>query len=578
MDIDLSLLIPAAQSGDQAALEALYTAYAKEAHFLSLKLTKSEAEAEALTAEVFKTAFEGLSALAGPQDFPRRLKQIAVEKSVAMLKNQVSFTPYEKPGADAAAFSGAASENPAIPALLPEELAENEETARHLVEIIDALPLPQRVCVFFYYYEGLTVTDISLRLSVPESTVISHLTEAQETIRKELEKLGNEKGVKLYMASPLVIIPLIRLVAANSHVPASILNNVMSVFSINAAAATAGTTTATAGTTTATAGTATTATATASTAAGISTAGVVAVTAGVVCAGVATAVIIAAPWQSDEPLREREREAGSAAFVIPDDIHTFEGRYYKLFSDSSVTWHEARDFCEEAGGHLVTVTSMREQEFIAGMLADYNGTRIWLGGTDEEEEGVWRWVTGEPWEFEFWAPGEPNNDFGTEHYLGIWWNDHRNVDGPGNWNDFNSRLTASFICEWPDYASLMIYLNSRQGDRGSGDVEDYTEIDMNDYREPFEPAVPSANFSSMDDVLREYTRFMRETADFFIARGVNFDEDSEALAEIYNDGILAMSEYPFNSGDFMAALGLQEYLERFSEIYWDEHQRLVAAR
>ena len=33
----------------------------------------------------------------------------------------------------------------------------------------------------------------------------------------------------------------------------------------------------------------------------------------------------------------------------------------------------------------------------------------WLGGTDEKNEGVWEWITGEAWKFTKWAANEPNN-------------------------------------------------------------------------------------------------------------------------------------------------------------------------
>ena len=41
---------------------------------------------------------------------------------------------------------------------------------------------------------------------------------------------------------------------------------------------------------------------------------------------------------------------------------------------------------------------------------------VWLGLTDEFEEGNWQWVTGEPLDYTNWYEGEPNNSEGLEHY------------------------------------------------------------------------------------------------------------------------------------------------------------------
>ena len=51
--------------------------------------------------------------------------------------------------------------------------------------------------------------------------------------------------------------------------------------------------------------------------------------------------------------------------------------------------------------------------------------RYWLGGFQDltspnysEPSGGWTWVTGEPWSYTNWFPGEPNNTGGGEDYLG----------------------------------------------------------------------------------------------------------------------------------------------------------------
>lgn len=93
--------------------------------------------------------------------------------------------------------------------------------------------------------------------------------------------------------------------------------------------------------------------------------------------------------------------------------------YYR--STGSMTWTDARQACINMGGHLVTSTSLAENNFLFNLWP--NG---WIGLTDEQTEGVWKWVTGETYSWSYWNSGEPNNA-GNEDYI--------QFVGGGRWND-----------------------------------------------------------------------------------------------------------------------------------------------
>lgn len=119
---------------------------------------------------------------------------------------------------------------------------------------------------------------------------------------------------------------------------------------------------------------------------------------------------------------------------------TYKGNIYK-FIDKEMTWGEAKVYCEKQGGHLATVTSEKEWEIIHNAVMT-NQKHYWLGGTDVENEGEWKWVTGEAWTFEGWCDNEPNNDYdGTEDYLGTYTNTYQ-------WNDYRNNEKQNFICEF----------------------------------------------------------------------------------------------------------------------------------
>ena len=121
----------------------------------------------------------------------------------------------------------------------------------------------------------------------------------------------------------------------------------------------------------------------------------------------------------------------------------FNEHTYKIFPEA-VDWHTARQRCEEEGGHLCTITSQEEYDSIISNLPQLDRRYIyWLGATDEKQEGLWNWVTGEKFNFAMWNRGEPNNESGREHYLDLRYSNNNWV-----WNDWKVGESAYYICEW----------------------------------------------------------------------------------------------------------------------------------
>lgn len=108
--------------------------------------------------------------------------------------------------------------------------------------------------------------------------------------------------------------------------------------------------------------------------------------------------------------------------------------YYR--STGSAFWTDAKNACANMGGYLVTVTSAAENNFIFSLWPSG-----WIGLTDEVVEGQWRWVTGEPYSYSSWNPGEPNNA-GNEDYV--------QFVGGGKWNDLPNNYSLPYVIEF-DY-------------------------------------------------------------------------------------------------------------------------------
>ena len=122
---------------------------------------------------------------------------------------------------------------------------------------------------------------------------------------------------------------------------------------------------------------------------------------------------------------------------------SFEGSDY-YFSTSEGTWHEADDMSDNAGGHLVTISSEEENDFVISLMQQI-GSNGWIGFTDEATEGDWVWTTGEDVVYTNWAAGEPNDD-GDQDCGQIYWN--------GEWDDIECDVERPFIMEVDNYIDL----------------------------------------------------------------------------------------------------------------------------
>ncbi len=124
--------------------------------------------------------------------------------------------------------------------------------------------------------------------------------------------------------------------------------------------------------------------------------------------------------------------------------YTAFGSHYYAVVHGRYTWEEAQPAAEDLNyngikGHLATITSQAENDFIVG-LGDTSFH--WLGGlqpgdTPDSEgfDGNWHWVTSESWSYTNWEEGQPDNCGGAEHYLHFhnpegYWNDMV-IDGDG---------------------------------------------------------------------------------------------------------------------------------------------------
>jgi hypothetical protein len=81
--------------------------------------------------------------------------------------------------------------------------------------------------------------------------------------------------------------------------------------------------------------------------------------------------------------------------------------------DAQMTWADAEAWAVSLGGHLVTVNDAAEDVWMQGNLGLSDGY-YWLGAYDDANttDNVFEWVTGEPFNYQDFVAGEPDDDAG----------------------------------------------------------------------------------------------------------------------------------------------------------------------
>ena len=140
--------------------------------------------------------------------------------------------------------------------------------------------------------------------------------------------------------------------------------------------------------------------------------------------------------------------------LLPSDNKWFNplnGHIYRIYVNGKTTWTNAKSVAasttiDNIPGYLVTITSQKEQDLIRNRVPS---NKYWMGLTDEDVEGTWKWVTGTEsgtiirtssgnvsGQYNNWASNQPD---GADYALG-------NFSG-NNWDDDNDdKWTSSGLC------------------------------------------------------------------------------------------------------------------------------------
>jgi Lectin C-type domain len=124
----------------------------------------------------------------------------------------------------------------------------------------------------------------------------------------------------------------------------------------------------------------------------------------------------------------------SALRYNPANFHTY------ALTPAGMNWQTAQAYSRTLGGHLVAINDPGEQAFIQAQYGGSQPPPYWIGLSDHETEGLWKWDSGEPVLYANFCANEPNNFGGVEDFVEIF---PAFAGGAPCWNDDQSPYTGT---------------------------------------------------------------------------------------------------------------------------------------
>ncbi|XP_048870179.1 CD209 antigen-like protein B [Brienomyrus brachyistius] len=130
------------------------------------------------------------------------------------------------------------------------------------------------------------------------------------------------------------------------------------------------------------------------------------------------------------------------SYICPWDWRRFKCSCYYISTEEK-TWSDSRQACMQSGADLAIINSREEQEFMNSIPGDF-----WIGLSDTEREGTWKWVDGTtiPVEKGFWRANPPQPDNYEDNEDCVEFSTVYSVPFQ-RWNDRPCEDNIKWICE-----------------------------------------------------------------------------------------------------------------------------------
>lgn len=194
---NIKKLVSSAKKGNQQAFNTLYDLTKNAVYYTCSSLLKNSEDVQDLCQDVFLAVFQKLNTLDNEENFCGWVKQIAVHKCFNFNRGKVEYQIEDE------VLTNEVETNEVM---LPEEYITNNSKREIILQLMsDTLTHSQYVTVFLFYFDELSISEISEVLEVSEGTVKSRLNSSRKKMKTAIEKYEKENNDKLH---GVVFLPL----------------------------------------------------------------------------------------------------------------------------------------------------------------------------------------------------------------------------------------------------------------------------------------------------------------------------------------------------------------------------------
>ena len=178
------------QHGDTDSFSKIYELTHHPFYYIILKLVDCPEDAEDVLQDTYFQIYKNIDKLNSPEAFIDWSIKIAYNSAFAHIRKKKDIL-LDEDEQDIDLLQECNEE------FLPSEAVDSEAKRQIILNIINQLPVPQRMVILLYYYQEMKIQDIAKVLGCSEGTVKSRLNYARNTIRKAVEDEEKQSG-KLY--------------------------------------------------------------------------------------------------------------------------------------------------------------------------------------------------------------------------------------------------------------------------------------------------------------------------------------------------------------------------------------------
>lgn len=164
--MDTVKLVRKSKKGNNSAFSILIKSYEKDLYKVAIAMTKNDDDALDCIQEAILQAYISIKDLRQDEYFKTWLIKILINKCNALLKKNKKILN------------------------LDVSIAENDKVEQsdrlELKDSINSLDSDLRIIVILYYYEDMSIKDISESLNIPQGTIKSRLSRARSKLKEML--------------------------------------------------------------------------------------------------------------------------------------------------------------------------------------------------------------------------------------------------------------------------------------------------------------------------------------------------------------------------------------------------------